>query len=413
MTATTTAKSAAPKIVLSDPADVAKAFRDRVAQLSARFFERREHIEALIIALLAGQHSFILGPPGTAKSELCRAICETIDGGEFWSILFDRQLGKEEVWGPIDLPNYDKHGVWERKIDGTLATAHVAFGDEVGKSGPAVLNQLLTALNERLFKPNGHWIKLPLISFIGASNELLEPELAAMWDRFLVRLKVDYLQEPGNFAAMLSAKLTPEPPIQVSLADVQNVVDNVVPSIAIPPGVVDTILQLRLDLRQDEIIPSDRRWKQAMHLTRASAFLNGRPTVDEDDLPILATVLWDVEEHMPKVESRVFKLSSEYTRFAMDLQKMVDEWNEGIDSRRAEPGEAKASYGGELQYKISEQSKKLNDMIEKANREGRSTARLDSVKDALRAVKVKVYVECMNMEEARANRIAGKDDATP
>lgn len=410
MASTATQKSATPPVVLSDPAEVSKAFRELVAGLSKRFFERRQVIEALVVGILARQHSFLLGPPGTAKSELCRAICNSIDGAEFWSILFDRQLGKEEVWGPIDLPKYDKLGVWERNIGGTLATAHVAFGDEVGKSGPAVLNQLLTALNEKLFKPNGHWIELPLISFIGASNEYLEPELAAMWDRFLLRLRVDYLVEPGNFAGMLAsnpATLAPLP--TVSLSDVTNVTENVIPVIAIPPGVIDTILQLRLDLRGDEIMPSDRRWKQSMGLLRASAFLNGRDVVDEDDLPILAHVLWDVEEHVTKVENRVLKLASEFTRAALEIQTMIDEWNEGVDARKAEPNETKAAYGGELQYKITEQTARLNDLIEKANREGRSTARLQVVKDSLRAIKVKVYTECMQMDETRAKRIADKD----
>jgi hypothetical protein len=89
---------------------------------------------------------------------------------------------------------------------------------------------------------------------------------------------------------------------------------------------------------------------------------------------------------------------------------MIDEWNEGVDSRKAEPTEQKAAYGGELQYKIAEESTKLNDLIEKANREGRSPARLQTVKDSLRAIKVKVYTECMQMDEKRAQRIADKDN---
>lgn len=411
MTASSTAtKASQVPVVQFDEAAIATAFRDIVAELGGQFFERREVLEALVVTVLARQHAFLLGPPGTAKTELCRAICNRIIGARFWSILFDRQLGKEEVFGPIDLAKYDKTGKWERNIEDTIADCHLAFGDEAGKAGPSVMNQLLTALNERQFKPNGAWIDLPLVSFIGASNELFEPELAAIWDRFLVRLKVDYLQEPGNFAAMLSTavKRNGQPVTTVTLEELEYVTRNVIPAIPIPPGVIDTILQLRLDLRAEQIVPSDRRYKQAMSLLQASAFMRGGAVVDEDDLPVLRYVLWDDEKQITKVEEKVLKLSSEFTRKALEFMQMIDDWNKGIDDRRSEPDQAKAAYGGEIQYKVSETNKELATLIELANREGRSIARLDAVRVALRALKVKVYTECMKMDEKRAERMADK-----
>jgi MoxR-like ATPase len=401
---------------LSTPEDVAASFRAIIAELSNEFFERRAVIEALIISILARHHAFVLGPPGTAKSDMLRSICRRIVGGKFWSVLFDRELDKEEIFGPRDLPAYDKRNVWERDVEDSIVDCHLAFGDEVGKAGPAVLNKLLTALMERQFKNGKTWVDLPLVTFVGASNEMLETELAAFWDRFMVRVKVDYIQEPGHFAALLGTSVhkgTAQTPTTVTLADLENISLNVIPTIVIPPGVIDTVQQLRLDLAEREIKPSDRRWKQSMRLVQAAAFLAGRTVADEDDLAILAHVLWDVERQIPEVEAKVLSLSSEFTRAALEIEKLIDEWTEGVDSRRGQDRETRASYGGEIQWKIKQKHTDLIDLIERANREGRTTTKLEGVRDRLRGLKAKVYVECMEMDEERATRIVQKDLGKP
>ena len=68
-----------------------------------------------------------------------------------------------------------------------LLQAEVAFIDEIFKANSAILNTLLTLINERLFDNGSQRTAVPLLTMVGASNELPESEeLDALYDRFLV-----------------------------------------------------------------------------------------------------------------------------------------------------------------------------------------------------------------------------------
>lgn len=57
-------------------------------EFSGYFKERDAEINGSLLALLSGEHILLLGPPGTAKTLLASKICETIEGGNFFSIIF-------------------------------------------------------------------------------------------------------------------------------------------------------------------------------------------------------------------------------------------------------------------------------------------------------------------------------------
>src|SRR5208337_264311 len=173
------------------------------SEFENQFKERTEEINCSLLAILSGEHVLFLGPPGTAKSLLSKSICEVVDGYFFYYLL-TRFTTPEEVFGPLSLKALQQDD-FHRKIDGYLPTAHVAFLDEIFKSNSSILNSFLTVLNERKFHNGSRVLDVPLLSVFGASNELPEENesLEALYDRFLFRCSVKYVDDESNFIDLI------------------------------------------------------------------------------------------------------------------------------------------------------------------------------------------------------------------
>ena len=158
----------APKTVPED------SLPTRLAQLARllqeRFLGKDEVIRLLIIAAIAGEHAVLIGPPGTAKSALIRTFARLIQANYF-EYLLTRFTEPNEIFGPVDISAF-REGRYERRTEGMLPEAEIVFLDEVFKSNSAILNALLTLLNERRYTSGGHVMRCPLLSAFGASNEV-------------------------------------------------------------------------------------------------------------------------------------------------------------------------------------------------------------------------------------------------
>lgn len=163
--------------------------------LKALFVDKDELVELMITAAVAKEHMLVVGPPGTAKSEIVRKFAQRIEG-RFFEYLLTRFTEPNELFGPVDIKKYQEEGVFERITENMLPEADVVFLDEVFKANSAILNALLTVLNERTFFSGKTKMKIDLVSVYGATNEIPEDEyLAAFYDRFLVRVHTDYVAE--------------------------------------------------------------------------------------------------------------------------------------------------------------------------------------------------------------------------
>jgi MoxR-like ATPase len=385
---------------------VAQSLRKITDEMSVQFLERRAAIEANLLALLAKEHSFVLGPPGTGKSQLIGELVSRLPGHEYFKALLSRTRPDAAILGPYNLPELRDKGNFHRKINGFLPTANLAFLDEIGKMSPVLGHDMLSILNEReYYEVNGGRSEqaVPLYTAFTASNELItddSDDAAALWDRLLIRVVVDYIQESGNFAALLQTAVPGKAPAKTTVAwdDLTDVIDNVVPTITIPTGALQTVLKLRDELRAQEIRPSDRRWKQSMRVLQANAFLNGRSQVEEDDISVLRYTLWDTPEQIHPVERMTLSVSNPVAEKVLGILDQVEEIATGISSRRGQAIEAKAQYGTEVNGKLKVLSGKLGAIKQDALAAGRSTTKIDEADERLKAVRRTMYIELLDME---------------
>ncbi|MFS8070910.1 MAG: AAA family ATPase, partial [Byssovorax sp.] len=183
-------------------------------------------------------------------------------------------------------------------------TAAIAFLDEIFKANSAILNALLTLLNEREFDNGTTRTRTPLVAVIGASNELPDgEELDALFDRFLLRLHVGPVSKEA-FPALLGLRghATPDVPsslrlTEADLATLREGADHV----EVPEDVVAMLCDLRDWCEAESIRVSDRRWRKIVKLLQVSALTNGRIRVSVWDCWLLQHCLWDDPENRVKV----------------------------------------------------------------------------------------------------------------
>jgi MoxR-like ATPase len=274
---------------------VAHLRREVIDDLKQRFVGRDEVIDLIALAAVAGEHLFLLGPPGTAKSALIRYFASSVDG-RYFEYMLTRFSEPNEIFGPIDLARL-REGTVATVTAGMLPEAEFVFLDELFNANSAILNNLLTVLNERIYRRGAETHALPLLSLFSASNHLPEDEaLRALFDRFLLRCHVASLGReamPRLLAAGWALEQATTATASVSAADLRALARQVY-QVDLTP-VTELYIEVVQKVRDLGVNFSDRRCIKVMKLLAASAVLCGRDRAAPSDLWVLRYV-WDREE---------------------------------------------------------------------------------------------------------------------
>ncbi len=311
--------------------------------LGQNIHERDEIISVVLLSALANQNIFLYGPPGTAKSLISRRLSKVFETKHYFEYLMQKFSTPEEVFGPISLTELKKDN-YIRKTDGYLPTAEFAFLDEIWKSSPAILNTLLTIINEKIFRNGSNIEKVPLKILISASNEIPPPNqgLEALYDRFLTRLFVPPMTEKGNFETLLQSSSTSS---EINIDD-DLIIKNEelklwkkeIEKVKLSQETLNIIHDIRLRFEEKnrkkelDIYVSDRRWQRATTLLKAGAYFCNRKQTNIIDTLLLRHCLWTTEENREEI-TKIVEDSVKSSGFEIGISlKSLDEEKESLEN---------------------------------------------------------------------------------
>lgn len=277
---------------------------DVLDPMKRAFVGKDEVIDLLGICLVGGENLFILGPPGTAKSALVQQLAARMEGRTF-DYLLTRFTEPNELFGPFDIRKL-REGELQTNTEGMLPEASLVFLDELLNANSAILNSLLVALNERVFRRGKETRPLAALMFVGASNHLPEDDaLQALFDRFLLRVHCDNVpgeRLPDVLTAGWKLASGSAPKSTLHFDDLRNAQSALA---AVELGTVrQPFAELIHRIRHAGIPVSDRRAVKLQRVIAASALLSGRTEARLSDLWVVRHI-WDTEEQQEVLASLV------------------------------------------------------------------------------------------------------------
>ncbi len=323
-------------------ADEIDGIRERIhglrRTLSNYFVAKDELVDTMILSAATGEPLLVVGRPGTAKSDLVTKFCEGLGvEDDYFEYMLTKFTEPSEILGPIDIELL-KQGRFVRKVEGKLPTAKVAFLDEIFKSNSAILNVLLTLINERKFYQDGRPVRVPLVMLFAATNEVPEfRELDALKDRFVLKVQsrsvqdeaFDQLIDRGVENETLAAfhlrpwagrahledflKLKRHMDLTMSGRGGAGIGDSDAPvardrSRFFPRDVADLFRRiLRTLVKEEKLFVSDRKVVKLYKMLRTRAFLFHGGSVRKEDLVLLRHV-GERESHFRSVPEKVDRL---------------------------------------------------------------------------------------------------------
>jgi MoxR-like ATPase len=383
-----------------------------IDEMNETHFERGEIIQSIWTAAIAQQHLLMVGPGGTGKSMVSRDFAARINGSAYFEVALDETTTPDQLLGPPDIKSMVEEGKTRRVTDGMLPQATHAFLDEFFNGNGPALHCMMPILNERIFHNNGKPVPTPLRSAVMGTNKLnADADQAALWDRVHIRHQVAYVSDRDNLNALLNAAVartvsTYAVPAhtEVSLTELDDAHDAAM-EIPYSDLAAETFLNLNEELARSGIIISTRRLVEGRKAVLAAAWLAGHAEVLVGDLSILRHLFWNRQEDVPAVKNIILTACNPGEKAALDFLEQLDKLK--VDYQAAcDLDEIKRNTAAiDVFKKAQSLIDKAAPLRDTALSAGAGTQRIDDLINASKALRMKIGVECFDMDEADLDKV--------
>jgi MoxR-like ATPase len=375
-------------------------------EINHKNFERADIVQSMLTALISQQHVLMVGPGGTAKSQIVRDLAKRILDGKYFETALDETSTPDQVLGPPDIKAMVEDGKTRRVPTGMLPEAHIAFIDEVFNGNGPVLHSLMPILNERIFHNNGQPSSTNLLMALAGTNKLnADADMAALWDRWHIRHQVNFVKDRDNRdsllrAAMLRAVSTyKEPEFTTVTVDELKTAHDEAMQLPIPDITMSTFLDLIEVLEKQGVIVSTRRQVEGLKAVVATAWLAGHTEVKVGDLSVLQHMFWTSQDQIGTVRAAILTACNPGEKKALEYLEELDTYIAEYKKASELDTIKRNSVGVDLFKKTGKLLEVANPLRDNAVKAGASTIRIDELIAQTTALKVKIGTEVFNLDE--------------
>lgn len=310
-----------PKGQEVDLAEVAQTLTDITNQVNGQYVDRQRLAQAIMIALASGQHVFVKSPPGAAKTAVANSFATALNG-TVSEVQFGIDTNKDELIGGYD-PTMAAQGKWVRNFD-RFATADIAIADEIWESPSEITNLLKGLLNEAVVEGE----QAPLKTCMAMSNVLpADYRTSADYDRFLIRLTLDYIQDVDDFGSMLTS-VAGDVDIDTNVCMSQVMILAAVSQYQAKHDpnqeIIDGMKDIWTRFKDEGIVIGDRRWGEAYKLAYANALAQGEAP-SKHHLMIAEFCLWVDPADEQRARRIIFEIADKFAAAKLAFDAKIEE----------------------------------------------------------------------------------------